>query len=894
MSRELPNRKKADRGQSEWRSKKDTSPLAGEDGQTHFDHPQSTTHHGSPLDRFLSTLRSNGYQPKRAGEGWTCRCPAHEDRNPSLSINTKSDGSVLVHCHAGCRVESVVDAVGLGMKDLFVDDAVCQNGRAWGRGVSGSSRVFQVKKPRSVSVTGVTDSVEGHAVDAQSETGFDDLDDAIGVYERMMGASDHRWEYHDAASELVGVVLRWDSPEGKQIRPVSLVDGLWRLRGMPSPRPLYGLSALIHVLDGSGQPVLVCEGEKAADAAIACGYIATTSPNGSKSAGKCDWSVLDGKHVVVVPDLDEAGEVYAADVVELCSGGGRGAASVRVVDLSEAWSGLESGSDLADVLALESGDTQLVSEKLDALIQQTEPEHTHSLGDAQSANNSERTARIYQPFPVDLLPEPVKSYITQGAKSIGCDPSYIALPVLSMLAGAIGNTHEVRLKNGWTEPCVVWSCIVGKSGTCKSPAIALAFKPLERIQERLFLEYQQELDSHKQVIGGAGGHEPVGGAGNGSVPRPSRCIIDDATIEATIELISNNPRGIVQKRDELASWFDFDRYSKGKSGGGGGAARWIELFHARPVSVDRKTSESIFVPRAALSISGGSQPGILNRLLTNQNLESGLIARFLFAMPIAPSKRWNNNEISPAVTERMYTLVEHLRIHTMCTAPPEASEEQPRPHVIDLDFEAKRAFGAFSDPHNESIQYQPEHIGAAWSKLECYVARFALIIHLVREAAGDPTLNDPEYIDVDSMNAAIGLVEWFKSETKRLYTILEMDAKELEDLQAVEWIIKKGGVVTVREFSRGLTQYKDSKKAQAKINELIEAGFGTYRGRKPSGRTQEFVLHAEYLSHTESITAQTPSDTSDTDTSAGYSPEKLHTVTGANGRYQVHSTGEDQ
>jgi len=843
----------------------------------------------SPIDRVLEALGRYGHHAARSGSGWTCRCPAHEDRNPSLSINAGSDGSVLVHCHAGCSVESVVEAVGLGMKDLFVHDAVCQNGRAGGRGVSDSSRVIQVKKPRSVSVTGVTDSVGDHAVDAQSETGFDDLDDAIGVYERTMGASDHRWEYHDAGGELVGIVLRWDTTvdrqKGKQIRPVSLVDGLWRLTGMRAPRPLYGLPALVDELQ---HPVLVCEGEKAAEAAIACGYIATTSPNGSKSASKCDWSVLEGKHVVVVPDLDDAGEAYADDVVDLCSArgldSGRGAASVRVVDLSEAWSGLVEGGDLVDVLALESGDVGAVRSKLDALIETTPQEEAPEI----VVEDAVGIVKIYQPFPVDLLPDPVKSYITQGAKSIGCDPSYIALPVLSMLAGAIGNTHEVRLKNGWTEPCVVWSCIVGKSGTCKSPAIGLAFKPLERIQERLFLEYQQELDAHKHAIGGAGGHEPLVGAGNGSVPRPSRCIIDDATIEATIELISNNPHGIVQKRDELAGWFDFDRYSKGNSSG---AARWIELFHARAVSVDRKTSESIFVPRAALSITGGTQPGILDRLLTNQNLESGLIARFLFAMPMAPSKRFNNHEISHAVSNRMNALVEYLHNHTMCTAAPDASEEQPRPHVIDLDSQAKRAFGAFFDPHNESIQYQPEHIGAAWSKLECYVARFALIIHLVREAAGDPTLNDPDSIDVDSVNAAIGLVEWFKSETKRLYTILEMDSHGREDLQAVEWIIKKGGVVTVREFSRGLAQYKDTKKAEAKINELVEAGFGTFRGRKPGGRTQEFVLHAEYVSHTENSTADAPSDT---DTSAGYSPEIHQTVTGANGRYQVHSRGEDQ
>lgn len=58
---------------------------------------------------------------KPSGRGkWMARCPAHEDRNPSLSISEK-DGKTLLNCHAGCSVESIVSAVGLQMSDLFND-----------------------------------------------------------------------------------------------------------------------------------------------------------------------------------------------------------------------------------------------------------------------------------------------------------------------------------------------------------------------------------------------------------------------------------------------------------------------------------------------------------------------------------------------------------------------------------------------------------------------------------------------------------------------------------------------------------------------------------------------------------------------------------------------------
>ena len=56
---------------------------------------------------------------QQSGGGWVARCPAHGDDNPSLSIARGEDGRWLVHCHAGCSAEAVVEAVGLKMADLM-------------------------------------------------------------------------------------------------------------------------------------------------------------------------------------------------------------------------------------------------------------------------------------------------------------------------------------------------------------------------------------------------------------------------------------------------------------------------------------------------------------------------------------------------------------------------------------------------------------------------------------------------------------------------------------------------------------------------------------------------------------------------------------------------------
>ena len=56
---------------------------------------------------------------QQSGGGWIARCPSHGDDNPSLSIARGEDGRWLVHCHAGCTAEQVVESVGLKMRDLM-------------------------------------------------------------------------------------------------------------------------------------------------------------------------------------------------------------------------------------------------------------------------------------------------------------------------------------------------------------------------------------------------------------------------------------------------------------------------------------------------------------------------------------------------------------------------------------------------------------------------------------------------------------------------------------------------------------------------------------------------------------------------------------------------------
>tara|TARA_R110002096_G_scaffold344921_2_gene537807 strand:- start:41187 stop:43577 length:2391 start_codon:yes stop_codon:yes gene_type:complete len=790
--------------------------------------------HMNPTQRVLDALEECGNHATRSGKGWSARCPAHDDRNPSLSISEGSEGQALVHCHAGCAVDEVMRAIRLEKRDLF--------------SVAGdTSRVFGRVKPQSVAVA----NVKRNETKDAGRVLYPDPDEAQRTLERRIGVVAHRWEYHDSQGELVGLILRFECPDGKVIRPVSrTADGAgWIIGGMPSPRPLY---ALREIIDSVGA-VYVCEGEKACDAAIACGLIATTSPHGSKSASKADWSSLRGRRVIIIPDHDDPGEAYAADVLGLALDSG--AASVQIINLGDRWGGLQEGGDLADVLEIEGGDTEAVCAGIETLVAMSEVidendeivEHAEPITDPLA----------FAPFPIECFPEPVRTYVVDGAAAIGCDASFIALPMLAALASAIGNTHLIQLKKGWTEPAIVWTAVVGESGTAKSPAIQLAVQFVRDRQIADMRVYQHELTlwENEHAIWDAKQSQWKRDASRGKqvdpIPEPSRPTCprtwtDDATIEALVGKLKENPRGLLMVRDELAGWFSFDRYSSGK--GGGEVARWLELFGGRELIVDRKTSDTEFVPRASVSIAGGIQPEILRKSLTTTNRENGLLARLLFAMPPRMQKRWTDTEIDESIeraVERMFSTLYTLdsaRDSDHQSDPQSESESEPR--IMTLSVSAKQRFIRFVNDHGSEQMGMVGDQAAAWSKLEGYAARFALIFHLTRIASGDRSIEDPTLVDLESLEAGITLMRWFANEANRVYAmLLGQSALSMTsaNLELVAWIRSQGNSTTVRDLSRGPRAYRNTATAQAAIDELHCIGLGRWESSN-GGRVMRFSL----------------------------------------------------
>lgn len=164
----------------------------------------------------------------------------------------------------------------------------------------------------------------------------------------LMGRPSASWTYR-GADGLLGLMMRFDVKGDKSYRPCTLfrhLDGHleWRWESWPEPRPLYNLDRLAADSDA---PVLVCEGEKSADAAARLlGLVAVTSPAGAKSAAKANWQPLSGRDVVIWPDADEPGAKYAETVTKLLR-----IAGVKSITQITPPDGVGTGWDAADAEA---------------------------------------------------------------------------------------------------------------------------------------------------------------------------------------------------------------------------------------------------------------------------------------------------------------------------------------------------------------------------------------------------------------------------------------------------------------------------------------------------------------------------------------------------------------
>ncbi len=172
-----------------------------------------------PVELVLDRLTEAGCLPRRSGPSWSAKCPAHDDKSPSLSVSEGSDGRALVNCHAGCSLDSVLEVLKLAPGDLFPPKA--KRGRP---------------EPEAT------------------------------------------YDYVDEQGALVFQVLRMEGHKFLQRRPNGKGGWIWKLGN--TRRVPYRLPEVLAAV-AAKQTVFVAEGEKDVLALVRAGVVATCNSEGA-------------------------------------------------------------------------------------------------------------------------------------------------------------------------------------------------------------------------------------------------------------------------------------------------------------------------------------------------------------------------------------------------------------------------------------------------------------------------------------------------------------------------------------------------------------------------------------------------------------------------------------
>ncbi len=451
----------------------------------------------------------------------------------------------------------------------------------------------------------------------------------------------------------------------------------------------------------------------------------------------------------------------------------------------------------------------------------------------------------YRPFPDHALPGPVRDYVLGASKAIGCDPAFVALPLLASLARAIGTRRVIRLKNTWTEPAIIWAAIIGKSGSHKTPALQSAMQFLDCRQAEAIAKHTEELASHERDTTQYERDHAHWKKSNSTDQPPekpeeptcTRLTTSDCTIEALAALLAVQFDGLLVSRDELAGWLG--GIAEYKGGKGSDLGHWLACWSAQPLTVDRKTgtTKMIHVPRATVSLVGGIQPGVLREAIGREHLQDGLCARLLMAMPETRPVTWTDATVDADVEHQISVVFDRL----LALEPATNEHGKLEPFPLDLTPEAKAVWVEYYNRHRAELVDFDDDLAAAWSKLEAYTARFALIFQLCDWVAGDDMAGHA--VDELSMRAAIELSDWFGGEAKRVYGLFVESVEDREQRELLEWIHRKGGRLTARELQQGSRRFDRSEEAGSALNDLASAGFGRWEVVPTEGRPRrEFIL----------------------------------------------------
>jgi len=377
---------------------------------------------------------------------------------------------------------------------------------------------------------------------------------------------------------------------------------------------------------------------------------------------------------------------------------------------------------------------------------------------AEAANDDMNASN---PFPVEVFPFQIQQIMKATYESLDFPIDFIGASMLYATSVSIGNAFHVEVKVGWRESPVLYIAIVGRPGTNKSSPLSFAVQPLIDHDIKTYHSYLGQLKEFDEAAKLTEKERKQLGMEMPDKPAWQKNLLSDYTPEALAEVHSYNKRGIGVCVDELAGWFkNFNKYNKGSE-----MEFWLSAWSRKPITIDRKTAEPIFIPLPFISVVGTIQTGIIKELGKENRTENGFLDRILFVIPDNLLKPyWNETELNPNIIGSWLSIISNLLALNV-----QFDETQnPKPQVLTFNTDAKRILYEWQkDNADQCNNSKCDAISGIYSKLEIYAIRLSLIFELLSWACGESNING---VSANSVNSALKLVEYFKRSAIKVHS----------------------------------------------------------------------------------------------------------------------------
>jgi len=373
-------------------------------------------------------------------------------------------------------------------------------------------------------------------------------------------------------------------------------------------------------------------------------------------------------------------------------------------------------------------------------------------------------------FPIHIFPEQLQQIITCYCTTLNLNIDYAAVTVLYAFSVALGGHYSLTVKRGWVELPTLFVALVGKPGINKSGPISIFTEPLEKLEKVLFKRFLEEYSTFKK---GRSTKKENDLSIILEEPVRRQLVIKDATQEAMLKALYDNPHGFAGIYDELAAFLkSFNKYKSS----GGDEEVMLSLFSGKSISVNRKSSEPIFIEKPFVSIIGGIQPQVLINLLGNNKIDNGLTHRFLYAFPDHVIREDLSDEDVPEYIEELYqTFINLILISDFFQA-----DGYPA-HKITLSKDGYEVYKVFRKRINETINNEKsDAISGIYAKLDTYSLRIALILHVMRMGCKEEDIN-PCQVSADTFCKAAELVKYFEHGALKVFKLMEKFRDPLND-----------------------------------------------------------------------------------------------------------------